>query len=710
MSQSIVLNAVTYTIPDVGDDNWGQNLTDYFVAIPSGVLQKSGGSFTLTADINFGATFGLVSAYYKSRTANIADAGVIRLAKTDLIEWRDNANSSNLELGINASDQLTFNGNPIIPSGGLTASRAVVTDGTGTLSVSTTTATQIGYLAIAAGTSGTGNIVYSAAPTFSGITTFPGTTTIDASGFIGIGKVPATILDMQGVAPLVRVTSSPGTGSAFFRAANTAGDVSIGLDNSTGSIFGVGNNAAVVFSSVASSLVFGTNNAVVGKFSSAGVMTISNLGMGIVHADSAGALTSSTIVNADVNASAAIAYSKLSLSNSIVNADINSSAAIAYSKLTLTGAILNADLAGSIAASKLVGTDIATVGTVTAGTWNATTIALNHGGTGQTTKAPAFDALSPMTTGGDLIYGGASGTGTRLANGSAGQVLTSGGTTVAPTWATPTTGTVTSVAASVPAFLSISGSPITTSGTLAISLSGTALPVANGGTGTTTSTGTGSTVLSASPTFTGTLNAAAIAATGNLSTTAGKLSVGVSSPGSARNEIHISGNANVLWVNNDFNDVSTEATHALLVGKGTTLTTTSQKFVGFYVNNGATACGEITANGANTAAFGVTSDLRLKENVENLPSQLAHILGLRPVEFDYKGYVPGTGHQVGFIAQEMREIYPDAVYTNADTEMMGIAGWDKTSARLVKAIQELAAQNAVLMARIESLERASNTH
>jgi len=50
---------------------------------------------------------------------------------------------------------------------------------------------------------------------------------------------------------------------------------------------------------------------------------------------------------------------------------------------------------------------------------------------------------------------------------------------------TSNTGTVTSVAATVPSFLSVSGSPITTSGTLAISYSGTALPVANGGTGAT---------------------------------------------------------------------------------------------------------------------------------------------------------------------------------------------------------------------------------
>jgi hypothetical protein len=50
------------------------------------------------------------------------------------------------------------------------------------------------------------------------------------------------------------------------------------------------------------------------------------------------------------------------------------------------------------------------------------------------------------------------------------------------------TGSVTSVAASVPSVFSIAGSPITTSGTLAITYSGTALPIANGGTGTTSTT------------------------------------------------------------------------------------------------------------------------------------------------------------------------------------------------------------------------------
>jgi hypothetical protein len=50
---------------------------------------------------------------------------------------------------------------------------------------------------------------------------------------------------------------------------------------------------------------------------------------------------------------------------------------------------------------------------------------------------------------------------------------------------------VTSVAMTVPTVLSVSGSPITSSGTLALTYSGTALPVANGGTGLTSGTSGG---------------------------------------------------------------------------------------------------------------------------------------------------------------------------------------------------------------------------
>jgi hypothetical protein len=70
----------------------------------------------------------------------------------------------------------------------------------------------------------------------------------------------------------------------------------------------------------------------------------------------------------------------------------------------------------------------------------------------------------------------------------------------------------------VPSFLSVTGSPITTSGSLDVTLSGTALPVANGGTGATTLTGyvygNGTSAMSASTTIPNT----AITGLGTMST------------------------------------------------------------------------------------------------------------------------------------------------------------------------------------------------
>jgi hypothetical protein len=76
------------------------------------VLQKSGGAFALTADANFGANFGLVSAFYKSYAANsagnIATAGVVRLGNAESVSWRNAANGANKSLTVDASDKLAF--------------------------------------------------------------------------------------------------------------------------------------------------------------------------------------------------------------------------------------------------------------------------------------------------------------------------------------------------------------------------------------------------------------------------------------------------------------------------------------------------------------------------------------------------------------------------------------------------------------------------
>jgi len=197
-----------------------------------------------------------------------------------------------------------------------------------------------------------------------------------------------------------------------------------------------------------------------------------------------------------------------------------------------------------VSANGLAGT-VATATTTPAITLSTTITGLLKGNGTAISAATSGTDYAPATSGTSILYGNGAGGfsnvtigtgvafagGTLSATGSGGTVtsvtgtapvVSSGGATPAISMAAATTsvngyltstdwttfnnkgsGTVTSVAASVPAFLSIAGSPITTSGTLAIALSGTALPVLNGGTGVTTSTGTGNTVLSAAPTLSG---------------------------------------------------------------------------------------------------------------------------------------------------------------------------------------------------------------
>jgi len=76
------------------------------------------------------------------------------------------------------------------------------------------------------------------------------------------------------------------------------------------------------------------------------------------------------------------------------------------------------------------------------------------------------------------------------AGGNIGYVLVkNSGSDFDTSWSPAGAGTVSSVGLSVPAFLSVSGSPVTSNGTITIGLSGTPLPVLNGGTGSTTVAG-----------------------------------------------------------------------------------------------------------------------------------------------------------------------------------------------------------------------------
>lgn len=164
MAIAVLFNGIIYSVPETGEESWGESLTDYLTAISTGCLQKSGGAFTLTANVNFGATFGLLSKFYTSTTSNPSSAGSLRLAVTDTIGWRNNSNNANLLLSVDGSDRLTFNGGSLVTSGISQLTGDVTAIGPG--SVAATVAKIQGTTV--SGTTGSGNVVFSASPTFSG--------------------------------------------------------------------------------------------------------------------------------------------------------------------------------------------------------------------------------------------------------------------------------------------------------------------------------------------------------------------------------------------------------------------------------------------------------------------------------------------------------------------------------------------------------------
>ncbi len=93
-------------------------------------------------------------------------------------------------------------------------------------------------------------------------------------------------------------------------------------------------------------------------------------------------------------------------------------------------------------------------------------VTVAKGGTGQATATLGFDALSPMTTAGDIIIGGASGTRTRLGIGTANQLLRTNSGATAPEWASTLSGLT--LTAPVIATISNSGTITIPTGTLTL--------------------------------------------------------------------------------------------------------------------------------------------------------------------------------------------------------------------------------------------------
>jgi hypothetical protein len=99
-----------------------------------------------------------------------------------------------------------------------------------------------------------------------------------------------------------------------------------------------------------------------------------------------------------------------------------------------------------------------------------------------------------------------------------------------------------------------------------------------------------------------------------------------------------------------------------------------------------TGVGSITCSGSVTS-YNITSDQRLKENIQDAGSASALIDSLQVRQYDWKS--DGVHQRYGFIAQELVTVAPEAVHQPADPEETMAVDYSKLVPMLVKEIQDL---------------------
>ena len=171
--------------------------------------------------------------------------------------------------------------------------------------------------------------------------------------------------------------------------------------------------------------------------------------------------------------------------------------------------------------------------------------------------------------------------------------------------------------------------------------------------------------------------------TGNFNTANGHQALYSNTTGSGN--IAIGFNADVTYVN---------LTNATAIGYNAQVSASNKIRLG---NTGVTSI-------EGQVAFSNASDRRLKKDITSTKYGLKTILKLAPVDYLLKS---NNLSQIGFIAQDLKPIVPEAVNgTEGDLEKGETLGITYTTLIpiLTKAIQELKKENEDLKKRIEALE------
>jgi len=437
---------------------------------------------------------GAISGSSQTLSSTLGVTGLSSLRDLDLlgsssgiVSVRTQANSGTYNYNIPTS---SGSSGEILTSGGGVSSPMTWTPVTGTGNVVLANSPTLGAISVGAitGTSAsfsttlgvTGLATFGAG----GLTSTAGTTTLGATTIGAISGTSAsfsTTLNTTGLATFGAggLTSTAGT--------TTLGATTIGAITGTSASFSSSLTASNGFTSTAGTTTLGATT--IGAISGTSASFSTTLGVTGLATFGAGGLTS-TAGTTTLGATTIGAISGTSASFSTTLgvtglATFGAGGLTSTSGTTTLGATTIGTITGTSSTfSNSTSSTSKTTGAVTVVGGIATEENLNVGGyigiTGSTSGTISIKAQATTAT---YNYN------LPTTAGTAGQILTSAGGAGAPmTWEDPTSGTISSIALAVPSFLSITGSPLTTSGTLTIGLSGTALSVANGGTGATTFT------------------------------------------------------------------------------------------------------------------------------------------------------------------------------------------------------------------------------
>jgi hypothetical protein len=116
-----------------------------------------------------------------------------------------------------------------------------------------------------------------------------------------------------------------------------------------------------------------------------------------------------------------------------------------------------------------------------------------------------------------------------------------------------------------------------------------------------------------------------------------------------------------------------------------------------------TAVGEITVTSSGTT-YNTTSDARLKTDIQPIADATDRLMQMNPVSHKWKAD-PEADAVVGFIAQEMQEIVPEAVSGEPDGDEMMSMDYGRITPVIVAALQDAHRKIQELESRLAAVEK-----